>query len=243
MIEEIIKQATTTTTSTSVSYADWLAAPLFQQLWSLILQLGSLSGLFLLLYNVLFRRVRLKVEFVGAELVDKERTVYDYTLSIMIRLRNKSRRSTSLESIYHEWVENRGPRHGAIDTYRILTVREVKEQWKEKSEGDRLIGGALEESGEEVSLPVRILGDTTRTFRVQLTAEEDMEKHRLVVETTHKRYVKRLPFDLSSDLFRQGPEKGKLGALAQSLLDEVMPKTKKILAEARKQVNENYENE
>jgi hypothetical protein len=216
LIDAALQTATTTTTTTA-------SLDLAAQTWSYVLQVGSISGLILValrIVEMILRRIRLEVDF-GLELVTRgNKKNFDVTL----RVRNKGQRSTSIEGVYFEWI---GLYRGHIKQYSICgrlrsglfkrrksVISERRLELMEIVTGPS-IGHQIGFVKVPVSLPIRIVGGTTRTFHTSLPARlprvkvldgivcTDMladgcghdvspREYHLVVETTHKKYVKEL---------------------------------------------------
>jgi len=166
--------------------------PIPQQIWSLLLQVGSLSGLIAglsLVYTILFNRVRLKID-VEYERVNKNQD----SIELSIKVRNPSpRRDTSIESSYLTHTSRHI--HERLWSPRLLTLFEttsIMEVIVDKKE-------AVEKL-EAVGRNIRIRAGTTRSFRVlfsrphfgqysQIRWEGRWRRYwpiKLVLETTHK---------------------------------------------------------
>jgi hypothetical protein len=192
MIEQVLQQTTATTAAVDLSWV-----PTAVQI------IGAISGIsaIIALFRFWASRPRLKIELVYAVRYEPE------WLDVAFRVRNTSRRSTSIEKVYQEWgkwgrffyrlsnaLQKRVPRSQdlVLMEYGTLMLHERKNKM-------------LRFGGTPVSFPLRISGDTTRNFHVQLIRKDFKEKHYLVIATTHTTYVKHLdPRLLGEDFVGSG---------------------------------------
>jgi hypothetical protein len=188
LIKEIVVQVATSigppnATATSTSLSDLFVAPWIQQLWSYVLQAGSLSGLGILLlsaYRLLSQRLDIQFPYVRSDMTAR-------TIIMTIRFRNKSERPTAVYSVYHEWGDIRAHRHHLPSEYGFQDLVLVEDKTKQSE------NGKYEKESGIVPYPVLLRGGATKTYRVQLTRTKPEQKHQLVIDTTYKRQVRKLP--------------------------------------------------
>lgn len=179
------------------------------------MQAGSLSGLLLVVLRfveIAFRRVRLEVAWATfLRTTPDGKTLLDATLTV----RNRGQRSTSIEGVYFEWSGLTGLRYGLFR--RRQPMRSMRGLQLVEVETGPLPPPFTEEKGKrkQVSLPIRIIGGDTRNFctlmdtelgKVEVRGREVIPReYRLVMETTHKKYVKELDFKKMMRVARMGP--------------------------------------
>jgi len=131
-----------------------------QQLWSVILQFGSLGGLLLLFYKIFFERLRLSVRVERLSLVHDSQDSTEPGLRLDMRIRNRSPGSTSIESI------------GFVT--RLLKLKNLELTDKPISIPEKVGETAREEILKPTNLPVRIGGGTTRRYEVEFAPSVSM---------------------------------------------------------------------
>jgi hypothetical protein len=191
LIEEVLQEATTTVT-TAVSQFDLKNEAAF---W-----LG-LAGTVLAAILAAIRiwewwTTRLEVEFtVVTDATDKDKPVIGATL----RVRNKGKKPTSIETVYFEWTGLTRYRSGIFRRRQPVVNREML--GLEEIETGYMPLMDLEGKKEQVSLPFRIQGGTRlfhtsfdpRLLRLRVFGDEVRPRGpRIVMETTRKKYVKKL---------------------------------------------------
>lgn len=181
------------------------------QTWSYVLQIGSISGLLLVIlrvFDILFQRVRLEVSARVLTPMEnlllppyRDMSTPEPHARIELRIRNKGQRSTSIENYLLEWKQMGHHRSGLLRRRETVIISQTLQLMEEIQ---FFASKETERTREElVYLPLRILGGTTRTFTTPFHPELPTEfeegqiyghltitdRYRLVVATTHKRYV------------------------------------------------------
>jgi len=140
--------------------------------------------------------MRLEVEFtVFTDATDKDKPVID----VKLRVRNKGKKPTSIESVYFEWTGLTHYRSGIFR--RRQPVVDSTMLGLEEIETGYIPFMDVDGKKERVSLPFRIQGGTRffhasfdpRLLRLKVFGDEVRPRGpRIVMETTHKKYVKKL---------------------------------------------------